>query len=335
MIKWYFDKKSKIPLYLQLRDLIKYYISTGIIRNNEQLPGVVRLSKELKVNFETVRKAYKELEKEGLISINRGKGSFAVLPQGTVLPRIKESFPSDVVLSPETSLKNILGKMWQQGKTEKEIKILVYKILRELSQEKPKPFVIFAECNQAQANEISQLLEDQLKIKVKPVLVNQLQEELNKLPSPELSVLAIVTTGFHLNEVRKIVANLPIDIHILISQMSPETWSKLTSLSKDTRLGFICKDRETIILYEDLLRAELGEDIHLATCLMEEEDKIREIVKSVDVILVTPAAYEKVRKFAPKDIQIFNVFDRVDPLTLKIVQSAIAQKLKSNEALTA
>ncbi len=224
--------------------------------------------------------------------------------------------------------------MWQQGKTTKEIKTLVNKILKELNQEKPKPFVIFTECNLAQANDISRLLEDQLKIRVKPVLVSQLQEELNSLPHPELSLLAIVTTGFHLNEVRKIVANLPVDIHILISQMAPETWSKLSSLSKDTRLGFICKDRETIILYEDLLRAELGEDIHLATCLMEEEDKIKEIIDSVDIILVTPAAYEKVRKHASKDIQIFNVFDRVDPLTLKIVQSAIAQKLKSYETLT-
>jgi DNA-binding transcriptional regulator YhcF (GntR family) len=41
MIKWFLDKSSKIPLYLQLKDLIKYYISTGAIKDSEQLPGVI------------------------------------------------------------------------------------------------------------------------------------------------------------------------------------------------------------------------------------------------------------------------------------------------------
>ena len=60
-IKWFLDKKNKIPLYLQIKDLIKYYISTGVIQDNAVLPGVNMLAKELEINFETVRKAYKEL----------------------------------------------------------------------------------------------------------------------------------------------------------------------------------------------------------------------------------------------------------------------------------
>jgi len=235
----------------------------------------------------------------------------------------------------EFSLKNVLGRLWQKGGSEKEIKWLINRILKELNRQSPKPFVIFSECNVAQANQIAQLLENQLKVKVKPILVSQLAEEINKITNPEISLLAVITTGFHLNEVRRIVANLPVDIHVLITQMSPETWNKLTSLSKNTKIRFICKDRDTIILYEDLLRGELGEDINLSSCLMEEEAKMKEIVSSVDVLLVTPAAYEAAKRIAPEGIKIFNVFDRIDPITLRIIQSAIAQKLKSIEALTA
>ena len=86
MIKWFLDKNSKIPLYLQLKDLIKYYISTGAINDSEQLPGVINLSKELGISFETVGKAYKELEKEGLIYTRRGRGTFVDLHKAT-LPR--------------------------------------------------------------------------------------------------------------------------------------------------------------------------------------------------------------------------------------------------------
>lgn len=331
MIKWYLDKKSKIPLYLQLRDLIKYYISTGIIQNNERLPGVVNLAHELRINFETVRKAYKELEKEGLISVNRGKGTFAVLPQETLLPEKRLKYQMDFEPSPEAALKNILVKLWQQGKREKEIKAAVNQVIKELKRESPQPFVIFTECNLPQAEEVARALEEQLKISVKPVLVAQLKEEMDKISNPEDCLLAVITTGFHLNEVRKIVSDIPVDIHVLITQMSPETWSKLATLSQTARLGFICKDQETIILYEDLLRAELGEDISLVSCIIEEENKMREIVNSADVLLVTPAAYEPVIQLAPPGKKIFNVFDRLDPLTLKMIQASIARKLSSGE----
>ena len=87
MIKWFVDRENKVPLYLQLKDLIKYYISTGAIQDNDQLPGVVKLAEELGVNFDTIRKAYKELEREELISMIRGKGTFATLHKKASMPK--------------------------------------------------------------------------------------------------------------------------------------------------------------------------------------------------------------------------------------------------------
>jgi DNA-binding transcriptional regulator YhcF (GntR family) len=326
-VRWYLDKKSQIPLYLQLKELIKYYISTGIIKNGERLPGVIQLAQELKINFETVRKAYKELEKEGLISVNRGRGSFALLPHGTSSPKKIEEMSLKNEDDLEDVLKKIINRWLQQGKGLKEIKSLVRKIFKEIDEAAPQPFIIFTECNLPQARQVASLLEDQLKIRVKPVLVSELKNELNKIPQPEITLLAVVTTGFHLNEVRKIVADLPVDIHVLINQMSPENWQKLASLDKKTRLAFICKDPETITLYEDLLRAELGENILLSTSLIEEEDKLKEIINSADVILATPAALAVISDLVPPEKPVFNVFDRIDPLTLKMLQTSISQKM--------
>lgn len=327
MVRWYLDKRSQIPLYLQLKELVKYYISTGIIKNGERLPGVIQLAKELKINFETVRKAYKELEKEGLISMNRGRGSFAFLPHESQLSRKTELFSLESETDPEDALKKVINRFLHQGKSPQEIKKIIRKILKEIDELIPSPFVIFTECNLPQAEQVASLLEDQLKIRVKPVLVNELKNELSKISNPEIAVLAVVTTGFHLNEVRKIIADMPIDIHVLINQMSPDNWRKLISLDKKTRLAFICKDRETITLYEDLLRAELGEDILLSTCLIEEENKLREIINSADVILATPAALGIITGLVPPEKPVFNVFDRIDPLTLMMLQTSIAQKI--------
>src|ERR1019366_9942325 len=76
MIRWFIDKSSKIPLYLQLKDLIQYYISTGVLRETQQLPTVSDLAKQVGITFETVRKAYKEVERDGLIESTRGRGTF-------------------------------------------------------------------------------------------------------------------------------------------------------------------------------------------------------------------------------------------------------------------
>ena len=82
MKKWRIDKTNKMPFYLQLKELIIYYISTGVIQDNHQLPGVNVLGKQLGINFETVRKAYKELEKDGLIKMERGRGTYVTLQNG-------------------------------------------------------------------------------------------------------------------------------------------------------------------------------------------------------------------------------------------------------------
>ncbi len=79
MAQFFLDKENKVPLYLQLKEQIKYYISTGSLGAREQLPPVKVLAKNLGINFQTVRKAYKELEDSGLINIKHGEGTFISL----------------------------------------------------------------------------------------------------------------------------------------------------------------------------------------------------------------------------------------------------------------
>jgi|GEM_PF-6129094 len=55
------------------------YISTGSLAANEQLPPVKSLAKTLNINFQTVRKAYQEVENDGLLRIIQGEGTFVSL----------------------------------------------------------------------------------------------------------------------------------------------------------------------------------------------------------------------------------------------------------------
>jgi GntR family transcriptional regulator len=65
-----------VPIYLQLMEQVKHAIETGALRAGEQLPGIRPLAVELVVNVNTVAKAYRELEHEGVIELRHGAGAF-------------------------------------------------------------------------------------------------------------------------------------------------------------------------------------------------------------------------------------------------------------------
>ena len=71
-----FLNDTKDPLYLKIFFAIREKIMLGQLKNNEQLPSVRELSTQLNVSVLTVKKAYDELEKNGLALTIAGKGSF-------------------------------------------------------------------------------------------------------------------------------------------------------------------------------------------------------------------------------------------------------------------
>ena len=73
------DLTSKIPIYVQIIDLIKHMIATGELHPDDQLPTVRQLATDLRVNFNTIARAYRMLDDEGLISTQHGRGTY-ILP---------------------------------------------------------------------------------------------------------------------------------------------------------------------------------------------------------------------------------------------------------------
>ena len=67
---------SGVPIYLQVIEQVKHAIATGAVRPGEQLPGIRPLAEALVINPNTVAKAYRELEHEGVIELRQGAGAF-------------------------------------------------------------------------------------------------------------------------------------------------------------------------------------------------------------------------------------------------------------------
>jgi len=74
------NQSSGIPLYLQLMEQVKHAVETGALREGDQLPTIRKIAEDLVMNPNTVVRAYRELEHEGIIELKHGSGAFIKKP---------------------------------------------------------------------------------------------------------------------------------------------------------------------------------------------------------------------------------------------------------------
>jgi GntR family transcriptional regulator len=70
------DLESGVPLYVQLVDRIKQMVVSGQLRPGQQLPTIRQLAADLRINYNTVGRAYSILDEEGVISTQQGRGTY-------------------------------------------------------------------------------------------------------------------------------------------------------------------------------------------------------------------------------------------------------------------
>lgn len=80
------DNKNGAPIYDQIYSQIKSQIISGELNENEQLPSIRGLAKDLRISFITTKRAYEELEKDGFIYTIQAKGCY-VAPRNVELLR--------------------------------------------------------------------------------------------------------------------------------------------------------------------------------------------------------------------------------------------------------
>lgn len=70
------DETDPRPIYRQIVDEVRRGLVVGTLQAEDPLPSVRQLAGDLKVNPNTVQQAYRELERQGLVQVRRGKGTF-------------------------------------------------------------------------------------------------------------------------------------------------------------------------------------------------------------------------------------------------------------------
>ena len=111
------NPSSGVPIYLQLMEQVKHAIETGALRPGEQLPGIRPLAEELVINPNTVAKAYRELQHEGVIELRHGAGAFVSRTR-------RAQKPTDTVRAGQVIVESAVERLRARGVTDEEIRRL-------------------------------------------------------------------------------------------------------------------------------------------------------------------------------------------------------------------
>lgn len=111
------NPSTGVPIYLQLMEQVKHAIETGALRPGDQLPGIRPLAEELVINPNTVAKAYRELEHDGVIELRHGAGAFV---SNTARPKKL----TDALRAGQTIVSSTVERLRARGATDEEIRRL-------------------------------------------------------------------------------------------------------------------------------------------------------------------------------------------------------------------
>ena len=128
MIEFHLDTRSGVAAYLQIVQQVKQALRLGMLAVGDQLPTVREVVETIAINPNTVLKAYRELEREGLVSSRPGQGTF-------VLRTLGASSPGDLAAL-RRSLGRWIASAREAGLDDESVLALFNSTFRESQQEK-------------------------------------------------------------------------------------------------------------------------------------------------------------------------------------------------------
>ncbi len=123
MIEFHLDQRSGVATYLQLVQQVREALRLGTLDVGDQLPTVREVVADLAINPNTVAKAYRELEREGLVIARQGRGTFVASTLAAPSLRHHEALRAE--------LERWLLAASEAGLDEEEIRALISSTLRE------------------------------------------------------------------------------------------------------------------------------------------------------------------------------------------------------------
>lgn len=274
------DPDSKTSVRDQLVEQLRYLIASGHYKVNETLPSTRTLGGRLDVSFHTVRKAYKELEEEGLLTAQVGSG-YTVKERTPLAKSERIERGAEVV---HEALRELVGL----GLSDAEIESLFQEqanlldhasVDRKLVVVGPHP-------------ELNQMLAEQLSA--------ALQRSVRPVPLSQLNRHADADFAFTpYNYLSQVLETLPKgDTLGFVTHLSANTLERVARLLDRETLGLVTRYRETIPPLSEAIRTNTAFGGQVIGASIEEgTEHLSNVMKQTDFLVYTPDSHRRLLPF--------------------------------------
>ena len=314
------DPAGYLPLSVQLQEQLKQQIRRGLLQPGARLPSVRELAGFLRVNRNTVLKALRELERGGYIRSHQGKGIFVA--DRPALAGWSVGF--------EALVEETVARAQSQGVDPEALGLALLTRQAETGAVRPPPAVLLIECNQPALRLYRRNLEEELGVRVDPLLVSDLERRRQE-PSFIGRYALVVTTFFHVEEVQALLRQAPVSVVALLAEASLDTLMRLLTLPAGTSIGLVCEDREgTENLSRSLEKAGLSR-LRVLEATTGDAAGLARLLERAEVVVTTSDCAVRLRELAPgKEVVVED--SRLDRSGIELVRNLL-RRAGSNRSL--
>ena len=288
-MKFSLDPEASAPLYAQINDQIRYAISVGELEPNDRLPSIRQMESDLDVNRNTVRRAYIDLQNEGLITLRQGRG--AVVAQSPKLPVFETARHESVV----ALITQLVRQAEAGGVDGRQLADLVDQAVKSHDQARPK--CAYLECSAKQARDLARHAERVLERRVVPVDLHDLHDGASAIPP---SVRYVFTPHWHVAEAKSILNAASFTVVPIGVKVTPACSERLGSLQGKT-IGLVVRDAESVSGYRKQLRRHMRSGA-IKVALADSVTDLRQLLLSVDHVVYTSPCAESIHALAPNTV---------------------------------
>ena len=306
------NQSSGVPVYKQIVEQIEFMIEGGQMDDGDRLPSSRMLASNLKVNRNTVARAYGDLRDAGYIE-SRGRQGMVVVGSGHARAHAEARARAREVLSVAASESVTLGL------TPEEISSLAYHF--SLHAERLQVNVAFVECNEERATYFAGELSERLELPVRPLVLGHFDAE------REFDVDLVLTTFFHLSEVRRLARRSRAEVVAIVVAPHVMTLVRLAQVPKGQRVGILYSTTDQAVGIRDSLVQSGLKNIEVL-----EEPTERELA-GVDVVVV-PSELPELKERINGAVEVIEFGNVLDESSTRMVAEVVDELRDRKASLT-
>lgn len=279
-------RNSDLSIHVQLKEQIKGLILDELLESKEQLPTVRQLGEFLQINKNTVSKVYKELEKEGYVESQKGRGTFVSYKKDTK----KVEFLDEI--------EKILRKGISEGINYEEIMGMVYfksHHLRFLALKGQLNKMAIIECNLTSIDDFKNLINKEMKnVEVKGILIEEMKNNFKNVEKELEDINFVAIPYLHYHEVDKELEKLGKEVFTFGINQSLKLFNHSKKM-KNKVVGIIGKDLdEEYVIKRQFQNVKTRAFMYYGGTEKIGIEPLKKFLREVDFLILTDSIEEKV-----------------------------------------